>query len=223
MEIRQPSNLNRFFSSIPFIGPAMGFVIENTEMGIAQYGIVFGLIRGAAVGLAMAVTLIVIGEGVTVGFRLGRVWLDQNWVNQKEASIKIAVIEKQEKKNREIYVHKHPNAFVEPSVKVAVAKEQKPSWTALKDTTVVKVKERQAADLDNPQVIAELEVAAGLLVRFANDPSMPKIPAGTAYQPISEVYINGIDGKRYLVVRRLDNHDAFLMLATQVAEEGGQR
>jgi hypothetical protein len=86
-EIKRLSIAHRFFSSIPFIGTPLVILVEHTEMGIAQYGSFLGLLRGAMIGLILAVSLIVVSEVAVAAFDVGRFWIEVHVTSRAKVAI----------------------------------------------------------------------------------------------------------------------------------------
>jgi hypothetical protein len=86
-QIKQTSNLRKWFGSIPIVGSALGVFVEHTEMGIAQYGPFFGLLRGAVIGIIIGVALIAVSEVAVALFDVGRFWVSVQVTSRYKAAI----------------------------------------------------------------------------------------------------------------------------------------
>jgi len=62
----------RMISSTPIVGTALALWIEHTEMGIAQYGTLIGLMRGTVIGFVIAITLLSASEAAIAVFDVVR-------------------------------------------------------------------------------------------------------------------------------------------------------
>jgi len=91
MESTQQANiLRRLLPNIPLIGSSLSVFLEHTEMGIVQFGLLIGLLRGAAIGLTIAITLIAFSEAVTAAFDVIREYILVNGTAQIKVHIREA-------------------------------------------------------------------------------------------------------------------------------------
>lgn len=84
----QRSGLYKFFDSIPLIGKPTAYILDNIEGGIDKYGRFLGSVRGLFIGLLIAVASVVLSEGASVFFDLGREWINTRWAAPKKSEIR---------------------------------------------------------------------------------------------------------------------------------------
>jgi hypothetical protein len=91
-EFKQTNILLKLASSLPVIGTPLAILIEHTELGIAQYGFILGMLRGALVGVVLAIGLIGVSEGLVAVFDVGRYYIAIHYLESIKAGMRADMI-----------------------------------------------------------------------------------------------------------------------------------
>jgi hypothetical protein len=101
----EKSILMRIVSSIPIVGTALALWLEHTQLGMAQYGSFWGLLRGLLVGLVIAITLLGLSEGAIAVFDVGREYINLHVTATPKTEIRTEIMADETKKIYESLMH----------------------------------------------------------------------------------------------------------------------
>jgi hypothetical protein len=91
-EFKQTNILLKLASSLPLIGTPLAMLIQHTELFIAQYGFILGALRGAFVGVVLAIVMICVSEVVVAVFDVGRYYIALHYLEPVKAGMRADVI-----------------------------------------------------------------------------------------------------------------------------------
>ena len=75
-ELNQKGTAYRTLESLPIFGRSIALVWDHTGQAIAESGLVIGLLRGAGLGLIMGALMLVLAEGLPIGWSVVKSYLD---------------------------------------------------------------------------------------------------------------------------------------------------
>jgi hypothetical protein len=133
--LKQSNILHRVLGGIPIIGQALVIFAEHTEMGVSQYGVFLGLLRGAVIGVVIAAMMIAASEAAVAAFDVTREWVSVHITSSMKAGIRMRVLYEHAKRELDQYNALHKAAETpspETETAQANAKSDCPSINPIK-------------------------------------------------------------------------------------------
>ena len=142
------SVLYKFFDTIAIVGKPFAIMLDSVEMAIAEHGLILGLAKGLLVGGIIAVALLVVSEGVLVGFDVVREGTGLLWGWPLKSSQRTHAMDESIAIEKQRIFHRGEMVTLQQRVRCSIFDEMKVNADSITGWQSTKLESLQALDPD---------------------------------------------------------------------------